>query len=81
MKIADLRQGDIVRFTTKVDKSSQNQPIQDVELRIEEITNTYIKGINVVRILDGTEDKLPYRTYKIDNIITGTMWVKIFNYQ
>jgi len=77
MKIADIASGQVVRFTVKVEKSSKNQNIQDVTLRVTEVTSTHISGVNVNRILDGTQETLPYRTYKVENIVAGTVWLKL----
>lgn len=77
MNIRDIRPGQIVRFVTKVDKSSRGEDIQNVEMRVESMTDTTITGINVNRILDGTHDSAPYRTYKLANIVPGTAWVKL----
>lgn len=71
-----LKKGDIIKFTYKADKSAD--PIQNVELKIEEATDKYIFGINVNRILDGSsQDILPYRRYKVENIISNTVYLRI----
>lgn len=77
MKISDIQIGQVVKFTVRVEKSSKDQPIQEVVLRVTGINSSHIRGINVNRILDGTEEKLPYRTYKIANIVSGTIWLKL----
>lgn len=74
MRIQDLQPGQIVKFTYKADRS--HQPIQNVELRVETVAQDYIRGVNVNRILDGSTDSLPYRTYKIANIVQDTFWVR-----
>lgn len=75
MNIKDLKEGQVVKFTYRAERS--NEPIQNVELRVDESDDVYIRGINVNRILDGTQDSLPFRTYKISNIIPGTVFLKI----
>jgi len=77
MKIADIKAGQVVKFTVKVENSSQGQAIQEVLLRVSEVTTTLIKGVNVNRILDGTQEALPYRSFKISNIVGGTAWLKL----
>lgn len=77
MKIADIKQGQVVKFTVRVENSSKGQPIQEVLLRVSEVSPTHIKGVNVNRLLDGTQDTLPYRTYKVANIVDGTVWLKL----
>jgi hypothetical protein len=77
MRITDAVQGQVVKFTTKVDKSSKGQAIQDVVLRVDEVDASHIRGVNVNRILDGTQDTLPYRTYKVSNIVKGTVWLRL----
>lgn len=74
MRIQDLQPGQIVKFTYKADRS--RQPIQNVELRVETVGQGHIRGINVNRILDGSQDSLPYRTYKVANIVADTFWVR-----
>ncbi len=75
MKIENLEIGNVVKFTYKADHSET--PIQNVELRVEKATSSYINGINVNKILDGTHDNIPYRTYRLSNIIPGTIYLKI----
>jgi hypothetical protein len=75
MDIKDLQIGNIIKFTYKADKS--NDPIQNVELRVDHTTKDHIHGINVSRILDGSQDNLPFRTYKVKNIIPGTIYLRI----
>ena len=77
MKITDISPGQVVRFTVRVENSSKGQPIQEVLLRVAEVNTTHIRGVNVNRVLDGTQDTLPYRTYKISNIVGGTVWLKL----
>lgn len=77
MKITDTIPGQVVKFTVRVEKSSKGQAIQEVVLRVSEVTSAHIKGVNVNRILDGTQDTLPYRTYKVSNIVNGTVWLKL----
>ncbi len=79
MKITDITPGQVVKFTVRVEKSSKGQSIQEVVLRTTEVDQTHIRGVNVNRILDGTQDTLPYRTYKIANIVDGTVWLKLDN--
>jgi hypothetical protein len=79
MKITDIVPGQVVKFTARVDKSSKGQSIQEVVLRVSEISPTHISGVNVNRILDGTQDTLPYRTYRIANIVENTVWLKLDN--
>lgn len=79
MGIKDIVSGQVVRFVTKVDRSSKGQEIQSIEMRVESVTETHITGINVNRILDGTQDSPPYRTYKISNIVPDTVWLKLDN--
>jgi len=79
MKIKDITPGQVVRFVTKVDRSSKGQEIQNVEMRVDRVTDTHITGINVNRILDGTQESPPYRTYKIANIVADTVWLKLDN--
>lgn len=80
MEIKELEVGNIIRFIYKADKSKDS--IQNVELRITDLSEKHITGINVNRILDGTQKEskgkveLPYRTYKIDNIISGSFFVQ-----
>jgi len=75
MSIKDLKSGDIVNFTYKAQRS--REPVQNVQLRVEDISDTHIKGINVKRILDGTQDTMPYRTYKLTNIVPNTVFLRI----
>jgi hypothetical protein len=77
MKITDVVPGQVVKFTTRVEKSSKGQTIQEVIMRVSEVTQTHIKGVNVNRILDGTQDTLPHRMYKVSNIIADTVWLKL----
>lgn len=77
MKINDIIPGQVVKFIVQVDHSNKNQTIQEVVLRVTDIDQTYISGINVNRILDGSQDTLPYRTYKIEKIINDTVWLKL----
>ena len=77
MKITDVTPGQVVRFVTKVDQSSKGQDIQTVEMRVDKVTDTLITGINVNRILDGTQSSAPYRSYKIANIVADTVWLKL----
>jgi hypothetical protein len=77
MKITDAKPNQVVKFTTRVDNSSKGQSIQEVLLRVSEVTDTLIKGVNVNRVLDGTQDTPPYRSYKIANIVPGTVWLKL----
>jgi hypothetical protein len=77
MRIKDVAPGQVVQFVAKVEKSSKGQSIQNVEMRVERVTDTHITGINVNRILDGTQDSPPYRTYKIANIVPGTVWLQL----
>jgi hypothetical protein len=79
MKIKDTTPGQVVRFVTKVERSSKGQEIQNVEMRVEQVSDTHITGINVNRILDGTQESPPYRTYKIANIVPDTVWLKLDN--
>lgn len=79
MKITDIVPGQIVKFTTRVEKSNKGQSIQEVALRVTEVNPTHIRGVNVNRILDGTQDTLPYRTYKVANIVDGTVWLRLDN--
>lgn len=73
--LQNLSTGQVVKFTYKAERS--HEPIQNVELRVEEVSGTHLRGINVNRILDGSADSLPFRTYKIANIIPNTVYVKI----
>ena len=75
MNTENLKPGDIIKFTYMAEKSAE--PVQNVELRINYITENHINGVNVNRILDGSHDKLPYRTYKMKNIVAGTFYLKI----
>lgn len=75
MRIQDLQPGQVVKFTYKADRS--HQPIQNVVLRVETVAQGYIRGVNVNRILDGSQDSLPYRTYKVANIAPDTFWVRV----
>jgi hypothetical protein len=77
VEIKDVEKGQVVKFTTRVDKSSKDEEIQNVEMRVEKVTDTLITGINANRILDGTQSSLPYRTYKITNIVPNTFWVRL----
>jgi len=77
MKITNTVPGQVVKFTVKVERSSKGQSIQEVVLRVTEVDAAYIRGVNVNRILDGTQDTLPYRTYKVANIVDGTVWLKL----
>lgn len=79
MKIKDITPGQVVRFVTKVERSSKGQDIQNVEMRVDRVSDTHITGINVNRILDGTQESPPYRTYKIANIVADTVWLKLDN--
>lgn len=79
MTIREIAPGQVVRFVTKVERSSKGQEIQNVEMRVDRVTDTTITGINVNRILDGTQDSAPYRTYKIANIVPDTVWLKLDN--
>lgn len=79
MKISEVTPGQVVRFVTKVERSSKGQEIQNVEMRVDRVSDTHITGINVNRILDGTQDSAPYRTYKITNIVPDTVWLKLDN--
>lgn len=75
MRIQDLTRGQVVKFTYRAERS--HEPIQNVELRVEEVNGTHLRGINANRILDGSSDELPYRTYRIANIVPNTVFVKI----
>jgi hypothetical protein len=77
MNIKDIKQGQMVKFITKVDKSSKGEEIQEVLLRVTEITDNHVRGVNVNRVLDGTQDTPPFRTYKIANIVGNTVWLKL----
>lgn len=77
MNIKDIKPGQIVKFITKVEKSGKGEEIQEVLLRVTETTDAHIKGVNVNRVLDGTQDTLPYRMYKIANIVRNTVWLKL----
>jgi len=77
MKITDITPGQVVKFTVRVENSSQGQPIQEVLLRVSTVDATHIRGVNVNRVLDGTQETLPYRTYKVANIVGGTVWLKL----
>jgi len=69
MKITDARPGQVVKFIAHVERSSKGQDIQEVLMRVAEVTATHIRGMNVNRLLDGTQDTPPYRTFKISNIV------------
>ena len=75
MKIRDLQPGQVVTFAYKAERSTN--PIQNVHLRVEEASDTHLRGVNVNRILDGTQDSLPFRTYKVANIVPGTVFLRI----
>jgi hypothetical protein len=77
MKITDIVPGQVAKFTVRVERSSRGQAIQEVVLRVSEVTPVHIRGVNVNRILDGTQDTLPYRTYKVSNIVEGTVWLRL----
>lgn len=79
MKITDVTPGQVVQFVAKVERSSKGQDIQTVEMRVDKVSDTHITGINVNRILDGTQDSAPYRTYKVANIVPDTVWLKLDN--
>ena len=68
--------GDTIQFVTKVDNSQHGQPIQNVILKVTEVTNTHIKGVNAMRALNisGSVSSPPFRSYKIENIISETVW-------
>jgi len=77
MSIKDIKPGQMVKFIARVEKSSKGEEIQEVLLRVTEISDTHIKGINVNRVLDGTQDTLPYRMFKVSNIVRSTVWLKL----
>jgi len=77
MKITDIKPGQVVKFIARIDNSSKGQSIQEILLRVSEVSDTHIKGVNVNRILDGSQDTLPYRSYKVANICADTIWLKL----
>lgn len=73
MLLPQITVGDIIQFVVRVENSGQNQPIQNVMLKVSEITNTHIRGVNAIRTLNSDEGKI-YRTYRLTNIVQGTVW-------
>lgn len=74
INITNVSAGDTVQFITKVDNSKKGQEVQHVILKITDITSTCIKGVNAIRALDLNDDRKPFRSYKIVNIVPETLW-------
>lgn len=70
----DVRPNDVIKFITTVNNSKKGQPIQEVVLKVTEITGDLIKGVNAMRSLDLEDDKKPFRSYKISNIVQNSLW-------
>ena len=72
MDLSGISVNDTVQFVTRVQNSGAGQPIQNVFLKVTEIADTYIRGINAWRTIENGD--LTYRTYRIENIVQGTLW-------
>ena len=76
MNLDSIQEGDIIQFVTRVNSSSENQPIQNVMLKVTEITGTKITGVNALRTLN-SNDGVVFRSYHRSNIVGGTVWKMI----
>ena len=77
MNLSDVSAGDTIQFITKVDNSNHGQDIQQVILKVTEVTDTLIRGVNAMRSLnlDGADtNNRCFRSYKIANIARETVW-------
>lgn len=72
MNLLGINVGDTVQFVVKVQNSGVGQSIQNVFLKVTEITPTYIRGINALRSLES--ENLTYRTYRRENMVQNTLW-------
>lgn len=77
MDLSTIRAGDIIQFVVRVNHSGVGQPIQNVILKVTEITSTYIRGVNALRTLDSEAGTHAFRTYRIENIVQDTLWKKV----
>lgn len=73
MLLPDVRVGDVIQFVTRVDNSSQGQSIQNVMLKVSEISNTHVRGVNALRTLNSDDGKV-FRTYRLSNLVEDTVW-------
>jgi hypothetical protein len=74
MNLSDISVGDTVQFITKVDNSNHGQDIQQVILKVTEVTDTLIRGVNALRALNTDDTDRNFRSYKISNIARETVW-------
>jgi len=72
----NVSSGDVVKFITKVNKSGHDENTQEVILKVTEVDHDkdLVKGINAMRALDLNEDRKPFRSYKISNIVKHSIW-------
>lgn len=73
----NIREGDVIQFVTKVNHSNEDQPIQNVILKVQEFTATHISGYNAMRTIEAS-DRKAYRTYLRSNIVKGTLWKLLY---
>ena len=77
MDLSSIRVDDIVQFVVRVENSGVGQNIQHVVLKVTEVNDNYIRGLNAIRTLENSD--LSWRTYSISNIIQDTFWKKLGN--